>query len=90
MANVKLVLVANKLDAQEKRQVTTRQGTQVYCSLYMHPYNIYIDTSHTHTLHMNTHTLLHIILLYSLLKIMGLNFLKQVLILQKIFQRLAN
>ena len=35
MANVKLVLVANKLDAQEKRQVTTRQGTQVYCSLYM-------------------------------------------------------
>ena len=30
MANVKLVLVANKLDAQEKRQVTPRQGAQVY------------------------------------------------------------
>lgn len=29
VSNVKLVLIANKLDAQEKRQVTTRQGAQL-------------------------------------------------------------
>ena len=67
MANVKLVLFANKLDAQEKRQVTTRQGTQVECSLYMYPCNIVTYTIHdltcvyTHTrTHAHTHTHTHI------------------------------
>ena len=62
--NVKLVLIANKLDAQEKRQVTTRQGTQVWylldiicISAYVYVYML----THTHThnvyvcMHMYTH-----------------------------------
>ena len=43
---------------------------------------------YTHTQHTHTHTN-YLVLVYRLLKKMGLNFLKLVLILEKIFQRLV-
>ena len=94
--NVKLVLIANKLDAQEKRQVTTRQGTQVWYIDYLRdimciPTCMLCTYVHAHAdTHTHTHKCRYLVLLCSLLKKMELNFLKLVLILQKIFQRSAS